>query len=480
MRLTYPRSFLSLLLLGFTIVAAPLLFALFSNAVAFERLAALSEQAVLSAVKVAQVSRTLAGNVTALERSARQYAVAGEATFLEAYRANRASFQAAARQLEEMPLSDDQRAEVGGLSRHEEAIHQSLTRSSPTPDLSLRLAGEYAGLLGRAQGLVRLGDLVIDEGIEELRTQAVKSRNRVFWLMIAMIPTAILLIASFTFLIAKPISQVTSSIRGLGEGNFARPIRIEGPGDMVRLGEQLDWLRERLVSLEAQKTRFLQHLSHELKTPLTALREGSDLLSSGVVGNLNAEQREIARILQENSIELRKLIEALLNYSAVHHQASYIDAKIVQLREVVRRVVNDRKLAIVSKGIRIELNCENVTAFCDEEKIRIMLDNILSNAVKFSPERGLISIKLYKDHGDAVFEVLDEGPGIPAPERDKVFDAFYRGTESPVAAIKGSGLGLSIVKEYVQLHKGQVEILEGPGAHFRIRFPRKRDMEEAA
>ena len=87
---------------------------------------------------------------------------------------------------------------------------------------------------------------------------------------------------------------------------------------MVRLGEQLDWLRERLVTLEAQKTRFLQHLSHELKTPLTALREGSDLLSSGVVGNLNAEQREIARILQENSIELRKLIEGLLNYSAVH------------------------------------------------------------------------------------------------------------------------------------------------------------------
>ena len=298
--------------------------------------------------------------------------------------------------------------------------------------------------------------------------------------MIALIPTAVLLIASFTFLIARPITQVSESIRGLGEGQFAKPIRIEGPGDMVRLGEQLDWLRERLLTLEAQKARFLQHLSHELKTPLTALREGSDLLSSGVVGNLNAEQREIARILQENSIELRKLIEGLLNYSAVHAQASYLDAKIVALREVVRRVVNDRKLAIVAKGIRIELNCEHVTAYCDEEKIRVMLDNLLSNAVKFSPERGLISIKLYKEHADAVFEVLDEGPGIPEPEREKVFDAFYKGTETPVAAIKGSGLGLSIVKEYVQLHKGRIEVLEGPGAHFRIRFPRKKDVEEAA
>jgi two-component system sensor histidine kinase GlrK len=276
---------------------------------------------------------------------------------------------------------------------------------------------------------------------------------------------------------------VSEGIRGLGEGQFGKRIQIEGPADMVRLGEQLDWLRERLLTLEAQKTRFLQHISHELKTPLTALREGSDLLSSGVVGNLNAEQREIARILQENSIELRKLIEGLLNYSAVHAQASYLDAKIVQLRDVVRRTVNDRKLAIVAKGIRIELNCEHVTAYCDEEKIRVVLDNLLSNAVKYSPERGLISIKLYKEHGDAVFEVLDEGPGIPPSERDKIFEAFYRGADMPVAAIKGSGLGLSIVKEYVTLHKGRIEVLEGPGAHFRIRFPRKKsesDEEVAA
>ena len=247
---------------------------------------------------------------------------------------------------------------------------------------------------------------------------------------------------------------------------------------MVRLGEQLDWLRRRLVTLEEQKTRFLQHISHELKTPLTALREGSDLLSSGVVGNLNAEQHEIARILRENSIELRKLIEGLLNYSAVHAQASFLDARIVPLRDVVKRVVNDRKLAMVARGIRLDLNCENVTAYCDEEKVRVMLDNLLSNAVKYSPERGLVTVKVYKDRGEAVFEVADEGPGIAAPEREKVFEAFYRGTDAPIAAIKGSGLGLSIVKEYVQLHKGRVEILDGPGAHFRIRIPRKRDAGE--
>jgi two-component system sensor histidine kinase GlrK len=481
MRLTYPRSFLSLLVIGFTIVAAPLLFALFSNALAFERLAGLSEMAVHSAVKVAQASRSLVTTVNSLERSARQYAVAGEATFLDAYRGHRVAYQARVGELNAMALSDEQRAELATIGRQADAIDQFLTRTGPTPALSQYLQREFAGLTDHTRVLVSLGDHVIDQGIEQLRAQAVQSRNSVFWLVIALIPTAIVLIASFTYLIARPITQVSAGIRGLGEGQFAKPIQIEGPGDMVRLGEQLDWLRERLMTLEAQKTRFLQHVSHELKTPLTALREGSDLLSSGVVGNLNAEQREIARILQENSIELRKLIEGLLNYSAVHAQASYLDAKIVPLKELARRAINDRKLAIVAKGIRIELNCENVAAYCDEDKIRVVLDNLLSNAIKFSPERGLISIKLYKEHGDAVFEVADEGPGIPEPEREKVFEAFYRGTDTPIAAIKGSGLGLSIVKEYVTLHRGRIEILAGPGAHFRIRFPRRKgDAEEAA
>jgi len=188
-----------------------------------------------------------------------------------------------------------------------------------------------------------------------------------------------------------------------------------------------------------------------------------------------------ARILQENSIELRKLIEGLLNYSAVHAQTSYLDARIVPLNDLVRRVLNDRKLAIVAKGIRIELDTENVAAYCDEGKIRVVLDNLLSNAIKFSPEKGLISFRLYKDRGDAVLEVADEGPGIPEPEREKVFEAFYKSVDQPVSVVKGSGLGLSIVKEYVTLHRGRIEILEGPGAHFRIRLPRRRqDVEEAA
>src|SRR6185295_17914367 len=213
MRISYPRSFLALLLIGFSIVAAPLLFALFSNALAFERLAELSEHAVHSAIKETQASRALLTSITAIERSGRQYAVAGETTFLEAYNANRASFQAIVRQLNGMSLSDTQRAEVAAIEKHEASVHELIGRMGPVPELTRRLPREFAALAERAQVLVQLGDQAIDEGIEQLRTQAVKSRNSVFWLMIALIPTAVLLIAWFTFLIARPITQVSESIR---------------------------------------------------------------------------------------------------------------------------------------------------------------------------------------------------------------------------------------------------------------------------
>src|SRR5690349_19048980 len=133
MRLTYPRSFLSLLVIGFTIVAAPLLFALFSNALAFERLAGLSEQAVHSAVKVTQASRSLVTTVNSLERSARQYAVAGEAPYLEAYRGHRETFVQLMAQLDAMSLSDEQRSEVAAIGKDADAIDQYIARTGPTP-----------------------------------------------------------------------------------------------------------------------------------------------------------------------------------------------------------------------------------------------------------------------------------------------------------------------------------------------------------
>src|SRR4029079_1337753 len=108
--------------------------------------------------------------------------------------------------------------------------------------------------------------------------------------------------------------QLDQAIRRMGTADFAHAIEGNGPQDLRYLAQRLEWLRSRLSELEQQQNRFLRHVSHELKTPLTAVREGAELLRDNVGGALSPEQREIVRIVRENSISLQKLIEDLLKY----------------------------------------------------------------------------------------------------------------------------------------------------------------------
>jgi two-component system sensor histidine kinase GlrK len=231
-------------------------------------------------------------------------------------------------------------------------------------------------------------------------------------------------------------------------------------------------MRQRLADLEQQKNRFLRHMSHELKTPLTALREGAELLSDEIVGHLTPEQREVAEILRHNSIELQKLIEDLLSYGASQSHKPSLDLAPVQLRRLMSRVLDDQKLASRAKRLKLNVNVRDVTLTVDFEKLRVMLDNLVSNAIKFSPAGGTISISATEVDGVVEIDVADQGPGIAPEERKLVFEPFYRGQYAADALVKGTGIGLSVVREYAQMHGGTAEIVDGePGARIRIRLP---------
>ena len=322
-----------------------------------------------------------------------------------------------------------------------------------------------------------LADQLIEQEVAALKNAAAKSRNQVVWQLLAMIPSALLLIAGFTYLLARPIRDLDEAIHRLGEGKLAQRIYVSGPHDIEMLGEQLDWLRQRLISLEDQKTRFFQHVSHELKTPLTALREGSDLLSDEVVGKLNDEQREVAGILKHNSLTLEKLISDLLTYSQGQSadrlgKKTALDIKPLQLRDLIDQVINAQRLAIVAKTITVKRECEKTSFHGDVEKLRVVIDNLLSNAIKYSPVGGTIILRLGKHSDHAVIEVIDNGPGIAAEDRDRIFDPFYRGKNVATSAVKGTGLGLAIVRDYVEMHQGTVKAVAAAGAHFQVILPK--------
>ena len=254
---------------------------------------------------------------------------------------------------------------------------------------------------------------------------------------------------------------------------------VNGPQDLEQLGERLEWMRRELIDIEQQKNRFLRQVSHELKTPLTALREGAELLSEEAVGKLTPEQREIAEILRHNSVELQKLIEDLLSYGASQFRKVTVDREPVDVREVIGRVAADQGLAVRARGLTLDIAAEDIILSADPEKLRVVLDNLVSNAVKFSPANGVIRVAARLSGGALELDVMDQGPGIAREERVRIFDPFYQARHDGAGPLRGTGIGLSVVKEYVFAHGGSVEVVDSArGAHLRVRIPLTRIEEE--
>jgi two-component system sensor histidine kinase GlrK len=237
----------------------------------------------------------------------------------------------------------------------------------------------------------------------------------------------------------------------------------------------------RLGEIAEERNRFLRHMSHELKTPLANLREGTELLLEGAVGSLNNEQREVGGILRENSLRLQRLIENLLSYSEWQAKRSGLDVAELNLPAMVRGAIETYQLPINAHRLTLVQQVDDVSVNADRAKLRLVLDNLVSNAVKFTPDGGTITVRGRRDGDDVLIEVADTGPGVPADERSRIFEAFYQGATPHGGLVRGTGIGLSVVQEFVQAHGGTIELVDGefPGAHFRVRLPRTPAVEPA-
>jgi two-component system sensor histidine kinase GlrK len=471
----YPRSFPRLLAVGFTLVALPLVFALVNNAVSVDRLANRSQNAVYQAVQATHSGRRLAQQLTALERTARQIVILDDRSLLDAYAANRRQFEQAVAEFTNLPLDEEQKSALADIVLGETAVFAALSGVGPKSPQTEIAVERFIGLSELAQGLVARSNAQIDREVEAMRDTADRAQRITFWQLLALVPVVVFLVIGFSILITRPIRQIDAAIRQLGGGQLGVPVAVNGPQDLEQLGVRLEWMRRELLDVEQQKNRFLRQVSHELKTPLTALREGAELLSEEAVGKLTPEQREIAEILRHNSVQLQKLIEDLLSFGASQFRKVAVDLVPVDIREVIGRVAEDQRLAIRARGLTLDIVAADVMIPADSEKLRVVLDNLLSNAVKFSPQGGVIGLAARFD-GDALeLDVTDQGPGIPPEERTRIFDPFYQGSQAGSGPVSGTGIGLSVVKEYVFAHGGSVEVLDSrQGAHLRVRLPLNR------
>ena len=253
------------------------------------------------------------------------------------------------------------------------------------------------------------------------------AQQNLFWQTLLLVPMTLAVVGVFTYLFGRPIRAIDRAISELGRGTFSRPIAIRGPADLERLAAQLEWLRGRLLDLAQEKNRFLRHMSHELKTPLANIREGTELLMDGAVGELQSSQREVTAILRENGMKLQRLIENLLSFSAWQAKSVGLEISEFKLRPLIKSVLENQQLTLVAQRVRLDVQVEDLTPLADRGKVRLILDNLLSNAIKFTPRGGTISLHARGEREQLMLDVMDSGPGIPADERNRIFEAFYQG-----------------------------------------------------
>src|SRR6185369_4073718 len=204
-------------------------------------------------------------------------------------------------------------------------------------------------------------------------TQTEQARRRLLWQAALLVPLTIIAIIVLTVAVGRPLRQLDRAISELGQGAFSNQIAVSGPHDLERLGGQLEWLRQRLLDLAQERNRFLRHMSHELKTPLANIREGTELLMDGAVGELDSNQREVTGILRENGIKLQRLIENLLSFSAWQSSASSLDISEFRLRPLVKQVLENQQLTLLSQRVRLDVKIEDVALVADRGKVRLIL-----------------------------------------------------------------------------------------------------------
>jgi two-component system sensor histidine kinase GlrK len=469
-----PKSLSGLMLFGLGLLALPLLVAIITAALQIRTLATTGQKIVIAGVTSARASQQLFSQIASLERTARLYDVLNDPKILDSYEqedqalsATRAKLYVNATRATRQTLS-----ELGAV--------QANIRTTVLTTAASNGAAETAGLSKQFATLSALVDRVaqesnqqIDAEVASLQRQTDRARARLFWEAAGLLPVTLIEIITLTLVVGRPLRQIDRAIDEIGHGKISNPIQVKGPHDLERLGAQLEWLRLRLLEVAQERNRFLRHMSHELKTPLANIREGTELLMDGAVGELDPAQREVTAILRENGIKLQRMIENLLSFSAWQTSSVGLESSEFRLRPVVKQVLENQQLTLLSQRVRLDVQVEDVTLVADRSKIRLILENLVSNAVKYSPKGGTIHIKASTASNSLIIDVADNGPGIPKEDRDHVFEAFYTGRAAKSTAVKGTGIGLSVVLEFVAAHGGTVQIVDGeyPGAHFRIRMP---------
>jgi two-component system sensor histidine kinase GlrK len=466
-----PRSYVTALLLAFAIVIAPLVAALVLAVNQIQVIAKRGETSVMRAAQVGEQSRAMRDALLAMERATRQAGVLGTAEVTDSYTRQRLRFWAAAEAVAKIDASVSPDERLDPLEDREQLVYNGL-RSGRSMDAIEALPG----LQAEAEALIVSADTALArerEAIAEHPREVLRSLGK---LALLVVPLALALAVSSAWALGRPVRAVANAIRQLGEGQWKTPIEVHGQTEIARLGPQLDWLRRQLAELEAARSRLLQQVSHDLKTPLAAITEGGSSLADELYGPVNARQRVVLQLIERNAARLLAQIDALMRAAAIDVAAQPVMHERVELQPLVERVLEDHRLAITGKHLAVETEFEPLAVLGHADHLRMIVDNLVSNSIKYSPDGNRIVVRIGTVDGQVQVEVADDGPGLAMGEEERIFDPAVRGSASLFTQAPGSGMGLAIARDLARAHGGRLYAQSDPmartrGARFLLTLP---------
>jgi signal transduction histidine kinase len=234
---------------------------------------------------------------------------------------------------------------------------------------------------------------------------------------------------------------------------------------------------ERLAEANRMKSEFISVVSHQLRSPLSNSRWAIELLISGRVSEVSKKQLEYFKILKENSARMRELISDLLIVSRIETAKLPLKKKEISLEDLIRKIIEELEVFSKASNVKVELRVkENLPkVLADPSQIRLVVENLLDNAIRYIKERGRVEIKLDKIDKHCRFEIKDTGVGIPKNDQKYIFQKFFRSENIMKYQTQGSGLGLYIAKSIIEKSGGKVgfKSQEGIGSTFWFTLPIK-------
>ena len=293
--------------------------------------------------------------------------------------------------------------------------------------------------------------------------------------IILLVLTVLILVFAilYSFLIAKPLRQVTDSIHDISKGNMDEKIDMRGFSEVVSISDSFNQMIDVIQNTETSRQAFVSNVSHELKTPLASMKVLSDSLLS-MEGMPEEMYREFLVDITHEIDRMTGIINDLLNMVKMDRNSAQVNISNVSINDLLEQII--KRLRPIAATRNIELIYESirpVMADVDEVKMSIALNNLIENSIKYNYDDGWVKITLNADHKFFYVTVQDTGVGIPEDEQDNVFERFYRVDKARSRETGGTGLGLSLTRSAILLHRGSIKLYskEKEGTTFTIRIP---------